>query len=45
MRNYLRVPVCLCVAIALSLMGAGARAEPKTAPIRIGANHNLNCAF
>jgi branched-chain amino acid transport system substrate-binding protein len=26
-------------------MGAGARAEPKTAPIRIGAIHNLTGAF
>ena len=46
MRNHCQnVRVSLCVAIALCLVGASATAEPKKAPIQIGAIHNLTGAL
>ena len=45
MRNHHKVRLSLCVAIAVCLIGAVATAEPKKAPIQIGAIHNLTGAL
>ena len=45
MRNHQTLLFNVCVAIALGLASGGVRAEPKKAPIRIGALHNLTGAL
>jgi branched-chain amino acid transport system substrate-binding protein len=45
MRRHHKVRLSLCVAIAVCLIGALATAEPKKAPIQIGAIHNLTGAL
>jgi branched-chain amino acid transport system substrate-binding protein len=44
-QNHHKVPVALYVAITACFIGVVATAEPKKAPIRIGAIHNLTGAL
>jgi len=45
MRNHQRARVSLCISIALCLAAVGVKADPKKAPIQIGAIHNLTGAL
>jgi branched-chain amino acid transport system substrate-binding protein len=45
MRNHQRARVSLCISIALCLAAVGVAADPKKAPIQIGAIHNLTGAL